>query len=49
VLAIQPDCLPPPPLPLAESAAAHDFAIEQHAAATRKAYRSDFALFATWL
>jgi site-specific recombinase XerD len=27
---------------------AHDFAIEQHSPATRKAYRSDFALFALW-
>jgi site-specific recombinase XerD len=27
---------------------AHDFAVEQHSPATRKAYRSDFALFAVW-
>jgi integrase len=47
VPAITPDCLPPP-LPLAELAVAHDFAIEQHSPATRKAYRSDFALFALW-
>jgi hypothetical protein len=37
---------PHPLLPLAELAFAHDFAIELHSPATRKAYRSDFALFA---
>ena len=35
-------------LPPADLALAHDFAIEQHSRATRKAYRSDFALFALW-
>jgi site-specific recombinase XerD len=35
-----------PILPLAELAIAHDFAVEQLSQATRKAYRSDFALFA---
>jgi site-specific recombinase XerD len=39
---------PQPLLPLAELDLAHDFAIEQHSPATRRAYRSDFALFALW-
>jgi hypothetical protein len=35
-------------LPEAELDLAHGFALEQHAPATRRAYRSDFALFAAW-
>jgi hypothetical protein len=42
------DSRPHPLLPLAELELAHDFAVEQHSPATRKAYRSDFALFADW-
>ena len=39
---------PEPLLPVAETSLAHDFAVQQHAPATRKAYRSDFAVFAAW-
>jgi integrase len=35
-------------VPVDELDLAHGFALEQHAPATRKAYRSDFALFAAW-
>jgi hypothetical protein len=43
-----PESVPQSLLPLSELELAHDFAIEQHSPATRKAYRSDFALFALW-
>jgi hypothetical protein len=44
-----PNAVPYPLLLLAELELAHDFAVEQHSPATRKAYRSDFALFAAWV
>lgn len=43
-----PDSAPHPLLPLPKLAVAHDFVIEQHSPATRKAHRSDFPLLALW-
>ena len=42
------DSRPHPLPPLVQLATAHDFAVQQHSPATRKASRSDFALFTLW-